>query len=413
MSEPSEAPERHSRIRAIFAGVVGVIAIIGLLASVISLWAHWVVFSDDAIGNAAGAAIAQPEVSDALAQRVTDEVFTAVDAEAFVKSVLPSALASLAPALVGGLETRVEARLATALESDTAQQLVVGAVDRAHAGLVRVLEGDGLLDGVSVQNGEVTLNLLPLLGRGVTALQDLGLLSNVTLPDLSAGGDPTQQIAALEESLGRDLPDDLGQIVVYQSDRLSDAGETVQLAQDVVVIAKRAMLPLLILTVVAWVGAILLANRRRRALLIMFLGTAAVMIVARALVRAVVRNAPDVADQPGGRATIDAVVTSLTGGLVTAVTLIAIVGLIGAGVMYLTGAGARAQAMRGSADRASGSALVLVNEHRDATAIAAFAAAVVVLAVAGLGWGSVIVATLLAAVGVWALWAPGRIEASS
>jgi hypothetical protein len=57
--------------------------------------------------------------------------------------------------------------------------------------------------------------------------------------------------------------------------------------------------------------------------------------------------------------------------------------------------------------------LVLVNEHRDATAIAAFAAAVVVLAVAGLGWGSVIVATLLAAVGVWALWAPGRIEASS
>ena len=412
MSESHVEPAKPSRIRAVLAGVVGVIAIIGLLASVVSLWARWVVFSDDAISDAAGAAIAQPEVSAALAQRVTDEVFTAVDAEAFVQSVLPNALDALAPALVGGLENRVEARLATALETETAQQLVVGAVGRAHSALVRVLDGDGLVDGVSVQDGEVTLNLLPLLGRGVAALQDLGLFSNVTLPDLSADGDPSQQIAALETSLGRDLPDTLGQVVVYQSDRLADAGETVQRAQDVVVIAKRAMVPLLILTVLAWVGAILLANRRRRAALIMLLGTAAVMIVARALVRAAVRNAPDIADQPGGRATIDAVVSSLTAGLVTAVTLIAIVGLIGAGVMYLMGAGARAQAIRGGADRATGSALVMVNEHRDATAIAAFAAAVVVLAVAGLGWGSVIVATLLAIGGMWALWAPGRVEAS-
>ena len=413
MSEPHEEPVRSSKIRAVLAGIVGTIAVISLLASVVAVWARWVVFNDDAIANAAEQAIAQPEVTDALAVRLTDEVFTVVDAETVVQNILPNALASLAPAIVGGLESRVEAALQNVLATDTAQEIVVGAVERGHDALMQLVKGDGLVDGITVQDGEVTLNLLPLLGRGLTALQDLGLFGDVTIPELARDGDPAQQIVDLEDAFGRDLPETLGQIVVYQSDQLASAQESVKRAQEAVVFVQRAIVVLLILTVVAWIGTLLLANRRRRAALIMLLASAGVMVVARALVKKVVRDAPSVADKPGARATIDAVVSSLTGGLITAVTLIAIIGLIGAGILYLMGSGARARALRGTADRAGGSMMGAVNSHRDATALLAFGAAVVVIAVAGLGIGSVIVATLLAALGAWALWAPGRIEASS
>ncbi len=38
--------------------------------------------------------------------------------------------------------------------------------ERAHRAAMRLLQGDGLLDGISVNDGAVTLNLLPLVGRG-------------------------------------------------------------------------------------------------------------------------------------------------------------------------------------------------------------------------------------------------------
>ena len=132
MSEPHVEPAKHSRIRSILAGVVGVIAVIGLLASVLAIWARWVVFNDDAVTKAAQQAVARPEVTDALALRLTDEVFKVVDAQSLVDSILPPALQPLAPAIVGGLRGRVDDALQNLLATDTAQELMVGAVDRVR-----------------------------------------------------------------------------------------------------------------------------------------------------------------------------------------------------------------------------------------------------------------------------------------
>ena len=52
---------------------------------------------------------------------------------------------------------------------------------------------------------------------------------------------PTAQIAELEQATGRDLPDDFGQLVVYQSDQLADRQASLESAQQAVALAKRAV----------------------------------------------------------------------------------------------------------------------------------------------------------------------------
>ena len=45
---------------------------------------------------------------------------------------------------------------------------------------MKLLRGDGGVTGVSVDNGEVSINLLPLLSRGLLAIQDLGVLADAS-----------------------------------------------------------------------------------------------------------------------------------------------------------------------------------------------------------------------------------------
>ena len=50
---------------------------------------------------------------------------------------------------------------------------------------------DGLLDGITVEDGAVTVNLLPLISRGLTFVQGLGLLDQLDVPELTRDGDPS------------------------------------------------------------------------------------------------------------------------------------------------------------------------------------------------------------------------------
>ena len=139
------------------------------------------------------------------------------------------------------------------LAEPAVQDVVTTLVDRAHARAMQLLRGDGLVDGITVVDGAVTLNLLPLVARGLTVLQGYGLLDGVDVPELTAGGDPDEQAAQLSAAVGRDLPDGFGQLVVYDSEALADAQETVRTAQRMLVLAQRAV----------WVAAVLSLRARR------------------------------------------------------------------------------------------------------------------------------------------------------
>lgn len=394
---------RQHRLRRVLSVLVGLVAVVGLIASVVAVWARGVVFNSETVAKAADKALQQPETIDWMATYLTDQMMVAIGVDEYVVSVLPDNLDRLSPALVGGIRTVVQNRITGLLSRDEVRGTVVQIVQRSHERLMTLLRGDGGVSGVSIKDGEVSLNLLPLLSRGLLAIQDLGVLESANVPVFTADGDPAAQQAELSAAIGRDLPPTFGQLVVYRSDELSNAQDSLSAAQDALVLARRALWLLLAITVLAFVACIALAVRRGRTAMILLLASAAAMVVVRAIVRRVKAEAPSLVVQPGARAAVRSTVTTLASGLLTAVTVIAILGVLAAIGLYLTGDSKRAVALRGRAGSAGGGLRGMVSAHTDVVTIVAFAAAVAVVYFAGLTIVTMIVALLLCALGVWAM----------
>ena len=408
LPEPVEAPASppRRRVRSALAGLLGVLAVVGLLASTVAVWGRAALFNTDRFVAAVDEALIRPEVTAAMAEYLTDQIFVVVDVNNRVGDVLPPALSPLRPAIVGGAHSFVETRLETLLATDTVRDLLSGLVRRTHTALVKLLKGDGLVDGISVANGEVTLNLLPLVGRGLTVAQGLGLFDNVVLPDLSRDGDPAEQISGLEAAFDRDLPKDFGQLVVFRSTALANAEQSVKAAQDAVVVAKRAIWLIIVVTAGLLAMSVFLASRRRRAVVVLALATLVVLVIARLLVQRVVSKVPQLVVDPGARAAAASTLSELTDSLLRLTTVLALVALIAAGVAFLTGPGKLATSIRAQAGTTNKSFRSLVFEHRDGAAAVMFGMSVLVLIVLGLGLFSMLIAAIVALGGVWALWAP-------
>lgn len=314
------------------AGVLGVLAVLGLALSVVAVWAPRVVFDRDEVSRLAADAFAEPDVQAGLAMYVTDQVFSAVGVEDVIEQVAPGSITRFAPLLATGAQTAVQNALTRVIASDEGQQLLTVVVGRGHDRAMRLVRGDGLLDGVHVNEGEVSLNLLPLVSRGLLRLQQLGLLDRINVPTLTIDGDPAAQRAELSAALGRELPATFGQLVVYRSEAIADAQESVQNVQRMLVAAKRALVTLLIVTVVLVVATVLVAPRRWRAVLVLGMGVAAVMVLLRSAVRVAVDQVPDVATRPGGRAALDAIASGASSSLLRLAGVVLILGLVAAAV---------------------------------------------------------------------------------
>lgn len=397
----------RSRVRAVLAGVVAVIAVIGVLASVVSIWASRVIFDSSATVKAADAALDDPAVTAGLAAFITDEIFGLVDPQATLDDKLPENLGFLAPAIVGGARNFVQNEVDSLISSEPVREVMLVAVERAHGAFVRLVEGDGLVDGFTVTDGEVSIDLTPLLARGLLAVQNIGLLDDVDVPDLDRSDSSAENIAALEEAFGKTLSPEFGQLVVYRSDALADAQGSIVAAQRAVVLMRRAIVAILIITAVCLVGAVALARRRRRMVIGLVLASSVAMLVVSAVVKRIVRDSPTLVLKPGARAAIHDVTTTLASSLYSLVLVTILVGAIIALVAWLTGGGERVKALRANASDSGGSLLSIVSAHSDAVALVAFAAAALLLVVAGIHLGTLVVALLLAAVGAWALLRDG------
>lgn len=401
MTDEAQPSRREtSRIRTIFSVIFGVVAVVGLFASTVAVWAQGVLFDSDKVASAAEKAIQQPEAAGSMATYVSDQLFTIVDLEALLEAQLPDKLDPLSGVIVSGAREFVEGQLTELLQKPGVQAVLVGIIRTGHAQLMKVLNGDGLFDGVAVNDGKVTLNMLPLVALGFNQIQKLGLLADVRLPDLSAGGDPVKQIASLEDTFGRDLPDSFGQLTVFEGEAAAEASEVVQQAQHMVVLVKRAIALILVITAVAFVASILLANRRRKAILVLGLASAAVMLIARTAINQALARTPNLVINPGARQALASALEDLAGGLVRMVTLLVLIGLIAAAVVLLTGTGPTAQRFRAGAGSAGGSMGSLITAHRDLSATVAFALAVLIIVLFGLSLVPVIAALVAAAAGV-------------
>jgi hypothetical protein len=391
-------------VRTVLAGLAGILAVVGLLASVVGVWAKSVLLDSSTVAAAVENALDEPEVTNALATYVTDEAFRALDVEGRVEGLLPGPLQPLGAAITGGARSLAIDRVDEALSSETARRVLVTAVERAHAATIRVLRGEPAIPGVRLEDDAVVVNLLPLIATAIDLLPSIGIVERLELPPLDPSGDAAEQIAALEEAIGRDLPDDLGQLVVYRDDSVRDASASIAVARNALVAFERAVAVILLVTVALLVATVVLAHHRRRAALVLGVASVGVVVVVRAALRRVLDEAPLTVLDPAARTAIRTSLVSLSSGLFAALSAVLVLGLITAAWAFVTGPSDAAAGIRRLAGTTGRSAGNVARSHPEGTAFAAGAAAVLTVLVGGWRPITLILAVLFLLGALWS-WA--------
>jgi hypothetical protein len=218
-------------------GLLGLATIL-LFVSSLTVWSKRQLLDNDAWANSSAQLLANDQVRAAIAQKLSDALFQRVDVDAQLRERLPAQRKGTAAALAAALQnTVVPAAADRLLQRPRVQTLWENLNKRAHAGVVKVLEGEdlGKNGNISTVNGEVTLDLRPAITRLATRL-------------------------GLEDKLKANADPNAGQLVIMKSSQL-DA------AQTAVKILKALSSLLLIAVVALYALAIYLARGRRRLLL--------------------------------------------------------------------------------------------------------------------------------------------------
>ena len=213
------------------------LATILLFVSSLTVWSKRQLLDDQAWADSSAQLLANDEVRGAIAQKLSDGLFQRVDVEAQLRERLPRAQGA-APVLAATLQNTVGPAAADRLlQRPRVQTLWENANKRAHAGVVKLLEGKDLgpNENISTANGEITLDLRPAIGRLATRL-------------------------GVEDKLKTNADPDAGQLVIMKSSQLGAA-------QTAVKILKALSSLLLIVVIALYALAIYLARGRRRLLL--------------------------------------------------------------------------------------------------------------------------------------------------
>ena len=288
------------------------------------------------------------------------------------------------------------------LESDQFHDLWVAANRTAHERLVAILKGEQT-GRLVADDGSVSLNLLPLFSKALSALHDVApdLVGTGTPPTIDPSTPVDEARAELSTYLGRALPSDFGQIVVFQSDQLSAAQQAVKLITKGIVV-------LVVLTVLLFGGAVLLARRRLRATMWLGLGAAATLIVLWALGRAVgnqvISSLKDDKAKGAARATVTTVFGSLRSfslWVIAAAVLVAVVAFLAGGnsvAVALRAHTARLFSSGADASAPPSPLLVWIHKYANGLRVAGLVVGLVVLALVNLTWGAFALTILAVAI---------------
>ncbi len=215
-----------------------VLATIVTFVSAFTVWADRQLLDDEAWADSSAELLANDDVRGAIAQKLSDGLFERVDVEAQLRERLPPQAKGAAGALAATLQNTVGPEAADKLlQRPRVQTLWQNLNKRAHAGVVKVLEGEdiGKNGNISTANGAVTLDLRPAITKLATRL-------------------------GVEDKLKANADPNAGQLVIMKSSQLEAAQTAVKIL--------KALTSLLVIAVFAlYALAIYLAQGRRRLLL--------------------------------------------------------------------------------------------------------------------------------------------------
>ncbi|MFE9661717.1 hypothetical protein [Streptomyces sp. NPDC005955] len=336
--EAGRGEDRHHRVRSFFAALLITVGCVLAPLSVLSSWAADEVGNTDRYVATVAPLASDPDVQEAVADRVTTALMDHLDLTALLSEAAPAdrprlekALGRLGGALEGAVQSFVHDKALAVARSDAFAQVWTEANRRAHDSVDKALTGSGG-GAVHLTDDAVTVDLGPVVDRVKQRLVADGLTVAGKIPEVH-----TELTVARSE--------DIGKVRVWF--------RVLQVAGD--------WLPVIAAVLVA--GGVLLARRRRRALVAGALGVAfavAVLGVGLTVFRALYLDAlPAHVSQGAAGSVYDALVRFLR----SSVRVVAALGVVVAFAAWVTGGGRRARfvrevwadgigAARGLADRA-------------------------------------------------------------
>lgn len=333
LDRSDDVARRGGRMRRTVVVVLVVLSYLCLAAGIPAFWAHNVVLDTDRYVEIVGPIGQDPAVVSFLAERMTDELFAALDAEQVVAEALPERAKFLAGPLTNAVQGFVRDEVQKILASDQFVRLWVETNRFAQTQIEAVLRGEG--DGtVTTENGRVVLNLIPVINAALVKIQDQAselVGTNVTLPQLDPDTElPDEMRTKIETALGVQLPDDFGQLVIFDDDRL-------QAAQEALVRFERLLYVLLAVYVLAVAGAIALSKQRRRTIVQLSAGLLVIVVAERRIARVAEASITEKIADPSARAAARAASQSLLNDFLSATVWLAWLFLIVLVIALVTG----------------------------------------------------------------------------
>jgi ABC-type multidrug transport system fused ATPase/permease subunit len=419
-------PKRH-RGRKIGAVVMIVLTALFTLLSVIGVWVNRSIYNEAQFTAVVTPVANDPQVLDPLATYLTVQALKAIDLQGRIDStlsaiggVLPGSigdrLGSLAAPLQSAAQQFVESKVQEFLHSPGFRETFNSVVVAAHGKLVALIKGDySQLPNINASGScgdasdgpTVCLNTIPIIAnvlRNVAqgAVDFIGL--NVTIPQITPDMVPSRALQILGAALGVSLPPNFGQIPIMSSEKLHSYQSAAKLFNQLIVL-------FIVLAVVCFVLAVVLSVRRRRTLVQLGLAIAGILVLAGILLRGVVHHVVAGIQSSGAKSAANDIVPIMGANLRAVGRLVLWPAVALAVIAYLAGKPrwllvSIAAVRRVSVEGQSGSRLAaFVAERYDVLLAAAAGIALILFAIFGIHWASVIVIGLLLAVVVWWLTA--------
>ena len=394
----SERAARFARTRSVLAWSLTVLAVLATTMGLMSLWTFRTLTDTDVFVDRVGGVIEQPEVAAAVGELAAEELVTALDLEQRLRDALPDEIAVAAGPITAGAQNYLAQGATRLVETERFQAAWNAALAGGHRITVSILSGADTTS-ISNDNGVIVLDITPvvnmLLAEGTDFVSDL-LDREISAPTVTPEN-IDQAVAALEEQLGTDLPDDFGQVTLFASEDLAAAQagyQALKLAVWLVPLAAAVLIAL----------AIAVSPNRVRAGMSIIIGTAFLLLlmalVTQPLKSSVLSSLEEQGLAGAVAAGFDTVFSSLRSGIVVVVLLAALASL----VLFLVGDSRYAESGRALLGRTPEFAA----QHRAAFLAGGGVAALVLLAVIpGRSWGQVIfVLVVYAAYALAVLLAP-------
>jgi hypothetical protein len=227
----SGAPQR--RVRRLSAWVLLVVACLLAVVSVLVVFVRNEALNTDAYVSTVQPLASNPAIQTAVANKVADSLISKVDVNGKVTGALPARAGFLAAPITSGLDTAVHQITLRLVQSQAFQTLWTKVNRQAHQQLVNLLTG-ATAGPLSSNQGQVTLDLGTIAAEAKQQLDAHGITIFDRVP---TGNGPT--------------------LVLFESARLTEA-------QRLIRALNRLALALPALTVILFVGSILLAIDRRK-----------------------------------------------------------------------------------------------------------------------------------------------------